>query len=164
MLPLTADIVRESGPEGTTSASATETMNRAAPASEAGQSDEDSMASSAERMTILRMVEQGKISAEEGARLLAALGEPQRAESKPRANAFDNSRNLQVRVTDLMTNRHKVNVMVPVGLAQLALRWLPASAHAQLEQVQAAIETGASGRLIEVVDQDSGVRVEISLL
>jgi hypothetical protein len=126
--------------------------------------DEDSMASSAERMTILRMVEQGKISAEDGARLLAALGERNQAEDQPRPNVFDTSHNLLVRVTDLGTNRQKVNVKLPVGLLQLAWRWLPSSAQAQFEKVQAAIDAGQVGQLIEVVDQDSGVRVEITLV
>jgi hypothetical protein len=122
------------------------------------------MASSAERLTILRMVEQGKISVEDGARLLAALGDSQQEESKPRPAAFDTSRHLQVRVTDLFTNRQKVNVNLPVGLFQLAWRWLPPSAQSQIEAVQDAINAGAVGRLVEVTDQDSGVRVEITLL
>jgi hypothetical protein len=136
------------------------------PATESATNDnnEDSMASSAERMTILRMIEQGKISAEDGARLLSALGERKEEETKARPNAFDSSRILQVRVSDLVTNRQKVNVNVPVGLVQLALFWLPNSAKVQLSQVQAAIDAGVSGRLVEVVDQDSGVRVEITLL
>jgi hypothetical protein len=148
---------------------ATEGVNEAAQASDgvkgaAGKNDEDGMASSAERMTILRMVEQGKISAEDGARLLTALGKGQEAESTPRPKPFDTSRHLQVRVHDLVTNRQKVNVMLPVGLLQWAWRWLPAPAQEQLGQVQSAIEAGASGRLVEVVDQESGVRVEITLI
>lgn len=136
------------------------------PAAESATNDsnEDSMASNAERMTILRMVEQGKISAEDGARLLSALGDRQEAEEPARPRAFDTSRILQVRVTDLMTNRQKVNVNVPVGLVQWAFFWLPDSAKAQIEEVQDAIDAGVSGRLVEVVDQDSGVRVEITLL
>jgi hypothetical protein len=134
------------------------------PTPEAEMSEEDGMASSSERMTILRMIEQGKISAEDGARLLAALGERQESESKPRANLFDNPRSLQVRVTELGTNRVKVNVNLPVGLLQLAWRWIPASAKVQLEQLQVAIDAGTTGRLVEVVDQDSGVRVEIMLV
>ncbi len=135
-----------------------------APSVEFTKSDEDGMASSAERMTILRMIEQGKISAEDGARLLSALGDKQNAGSQERPHVFDTSRSLQVRVTDLGTNRQKVNVNLPVGLLQLAWRWLPASAQVQLEQVQSAIDSGASGRLIEVVDQESGVRVEVTLV
>jgi hypothetical protein len=156
MLPLAA----EAAPDTATD----EAQSDEAQSVESMKSDEDGMASSAERMTILRMIEQGKISAEDGARLLSALGDRQQTESKARPNAFDTSRILQVRVTDLGTNRQKVNVNLPVGLLQLAWRWLPASAQAQLEQVQAAIDAGVSGRLVEVVDQESGVRVEITLV
>jgi hypothetical protein len=155
MLPLTPDTVKEPVTEA-----ATETP----PAPEPVMNGEDSMASNAERMTILRMIEQGKISAEDGARLLTALGERDEAEQKPRPNVFNSSRSLQVRVGDLTTNRQKVNVNLPVGLLQLAWRWLPASAQAHIEQVQAAIDAGHIGRLLEVVDQDSGVRVEITLV
>lgn len=133
-------------------------------AGEQKQSDEDGMASSAERMAILRMVETGKISAEEGARLLAALNKGQEAESSPRSSVFESARQLHVRVTDLATNRQKVNVTVPAGLFKLIWRWLPVSVQTDLEQVQVAINSGESGRLVEVVDQDSGVRVEITLI
>jgi hypothetical protein len=34
----------------------------------------------------------------------------------------------------------------------------------ELEHVKVAIDSGATGRLVEVVDQDSGVRVEVTLL
>jgi hypothetical protein len=159
MLPLAPETVTDSVTDA-----ATEARADVPPTPESATNDEDSMASSAERMTILRMIEQGKISAEDGARLLSALGERKEEENKARPNAFDSSRILQVRVTDLVTNRQKVNVNVPVGLVQLALFWLPSPAKAQLEQVQAAIDAGISGRLVEVGDQDSGVRVEITLL
>jgi hypothetical protein len=159
MLPLSEGAVREAATE-----SSAESVKEETPAAEAAKGDEDSMASSAERMTILRMVEQGKISAEDGARLLSALGGGQEAESKPRSNVFDTSRLLQVRVSDLVTNRQKVNVNVPVGLFQLVWRWLPDTAQEEIEKVQLAIESGASGRIVEVVDQDSGVRVEITLV
>ena len=125
--------------------------------------DEDGMASSAERITILRMIEQGKISAEDGARLLAALSGRKETENKPRPSVFDSSRNLQVRVSDLGSSRQKVNVTVPVGLVQLIVNWLPSSAQSQLEQVQAAIDAGITGKLVEVEDQEAGVRVEIVL-
>jgi hypothetical protein len=169
MLPLREDAAPQETMSGVASATATETAAEAGgtatkAANEAKKNDEDGMASSAERMTILRMIEQGKISAEDGARLLTALGDRQEAENKPRAAAFDTSHHLQVRVTDLMTNRQKVNVTVPAGLLRLALRWLPVSAKVELEQVQVAIDSGAIGRLVDVVDQDSGVRVEITML
>ena len=45
------------------------------------------MASSEERMMILRMVEEGKITPEEGARLLSAMGEREAAAERVGATA-----------------------------------------------------------------------------
>lgn len=137
------------------------------PAQDAGddaKDDEGDMATSAERMTILRMIEQGKISAEEGARLLKTLGNRPASEQPIPARGFDMSRSIQVRVHDLATNRQKVNVTVPIGLVQLIWQWIPITAQEQLEQIKGVLDAGVSGRLAEVVDQDSGVRVEITLL
>ncbi len=163
MLPLTEDIAAEGTTAGASSTARTVEVPVENVRSVEG-SGEESMASSAERMAILRMVEQGKISAEDGARLLAALGDAEQSASPPRAKVFDTSRLLQVRVTDLVTNRQKVNVNVPVGLFQLVFQWLPASAKSQFLQVEKAIDAGASGRIVEVVDQDTNVRVEITLV
>ena len=166
MLPLADSMpesVTDSMPESVNQTLVDEAQQTAASADDAAtEGDEEAMASSAERMTILRMVEQGKISAEDGARLLAALGSGQE-ETKPRPR-FDTSRHLQVRVSDLITNRQKVNVTVPIGLIEVAWRWLPAAAQEQLAAMQAAIDADTRGRLVEVVDQESGVRVEITLL
>ncbi|MDX1689200.1 MAG: hypothetical protein R3248_14550, partial [Candidatus Promineifilaceae bacterium] len=78
------------------------------------------MATTEERMQILRMIEEGKISAGEGAELLRALeekkdggpaAEPLRGASKPRW--------FRVRVTDVETGRSKVNVNIPMGLVNV---------------------------------------------
>ncbi len=132
--------------------------------------DEDTMATAEERMAILRMIEQGKISAEEGARLLAALGgrkqgagTPPPPGAPPRSDVFDTSRGLRVRVYDLVNNQAKVNVSVPVGLFRLIQRFIPASAGVDLAQIEQAIESGAIGRIVEVVDQEHGTRVEVGI-
>jgi hypothetical protein len=115
-------------------------------------------------MTILRMIEQGKLSAEDGARLLAALGGRHESERKARPQPFDTARQLHVRVSDLATKRQKVQVSVPVGLVEVVLRWLPATAQSEVAAVQAAIDSGTSGRLLDVTDHEAGVRVEITLV
>ncbi len=73
-----------------------------------------------ERMKILKMVEDGKISAEEGARLLAALtkGERKRAAAEGPAEG----RWLRVRVTDLASGKASVNLNLPAGLVNVGLR------------------------------------------
>ena len=124
---------------------------------------EEDMSTTEERMTILRMIEQGKISPEEGARLLSALGQRRTESAAPRTDYFDSSRMLHVRVTEIGTERHKVDVALPIGLARLALRFIPDSAEIDVEAIMDAIDSGAGGLLTEVVDQEHGVRVEVSL-
>ena len=121
------------------------------------------MATSDERMLILRMIEQGKISAEEGTRLLAALAKGRAQEPPPRPDGFDTAHTLQVRVTELGTNRMRADVAIPVGLATLFLRRLPAGVSPEADRVRDALARGAPGRLLEVVDQEQGVRVELRL-
>lgn len=122
------------------------------------------MATTEERMMILRMIEQGKISAEDGARLLAALvkGRSQDA-AAPRPTGFDTTRTLQVRVTELGTNRPKANVVLPVGLVVLALRRLRIEPNREVAQLLDAIDRGTTGKFLEVVDRETGVRVELRL-
>ena len=117
---------------------------------------------SEERMTILRMIEAGTISAEEGERLLAAMGEGDDAPPAPAgASTSGSSRALQIRITDLNTHREKVNVNIPAGLARLAMRFIPKNSDFQIETLEAALEAGVNERIMEVVDSEHNTRVEI---
>ncbi len=124
------------------------------------------MPASEERAMILRMVEEGKISAEEGARLLAALGDAGQT-VPPRSNAavdsaFDTSTAaLRIRVSDAATGKSKVNVNIPVGLVRLGLRFIPKSANIDTEKIMHALDTGMKGRIVDVVDEDDDTHVEI---
>jgi len=123
------------------------------------------MPASEERAMILRMVEEGKISAEEGARLLAALGDDGQT-VPPRSNApadasFDTSTALRIRVSDAVTGKPKVNVNIPVGLVRLGLRFVPKSANIDVERIMHALDTGIKGRIVDVVAEEEGTHVEI---
>ncbi|MCX7838961.1 MAG: hypothetical protein N2559_05835, partial [Anaerolineae bacterium] len=76
------------------------------------------MATPEERMQILKMIENKQITAEEGAKLLAALEEHDRAESttKVKPSPATSGKWFRVRVTDLKTGKRKVNVNIPLGL------------------------------------------------
>lgn len=121
------------------------------------------MTTKEERIAILRMIEEGKINAEEGARLIRALGEP-KPSARPSSEPFDTSRSLRIRVTDLGADRPRVNVTVPIGLVKLALRWIPADVGIDVADIQGAIDAGVRGPLVEVTDQEQNVRVEIALV
>ncbi len=112
-----------------------------------------------ERDRILQLIEAGQISAEQGARLLDALNAERPTERRAR------NRLVSVQVTDLRTNRQKVNVTIPVSLINVGLRLgarlAPTLSGSALEEFMHAIERGASGRLLEWQDLEEGERIEI---
>ena len=122
------------------------------------------MTTTEERLRILQMIEDGVITAEEGARLLAALGESTPKREPPRSGAVP-PRWFRVRVTDLQSGKHKVNVNIPIGLVDVGLkmgaRFAPDMEGFDFAQVAEAIRQGVQGKIIDVEDTEDGERVEI---
>ncbi len=119
------------------------------------------MVSSEERMKILDMVREGKISAEEGARLLTAL----QAGSKKGESSGREPRWLRVRVTDLTTNRTKVSVNIPMGLVNVGMkmgaRFVPSNANFDYQGIMDAIKSGETGKIVDYEDATEAERVEV---
>lgn len=124
------------------------------------------MVTSDERMRILKMVEDGKISAEEGARLLVALRES--AKDATRVSMSSGSRAnpkgwLRVRVTDITTGRTKVNVNLPLGLVDagmnIATQFAP---NINFSQIADAVRSGElEGKIVDVMDEEDGEHIEV---
>lgn len=130
------------------------------------------MASQEERLLILKMIDEGKISADEGTRLLAAVGkaepDPPGEESQIDADngaaaAADKVRSIRVRVSDPVSKNEKVNLNVPIRLAEFALRFVPAHVDPRLDKVRRAIQSGQTGRVFIYEEREERLRVEISL-
>lgn len=125
------------------------------------------MASVEERMKVLKMIEEGKITAEEGAKLLAALDMGPRPGKGPvpPPPPVGAGRWLRIRVTDTTTGRPKVNVTIPMGLVNVGLkmgaRFAPETEGLDWQQIADAINSGMIGKIIDVVDEQDGERVEI---
>ena len=124
------------------------------------------MATVEERMKILKMIEEGKISAEEGAKLLSALTESRKSASGAQSGAGPgDARWLRIRVTDTSTGKAKVNVNLPIGLINVGLklgaRFSPEVDEEQMEALAEALKSGLSGKIIDVTDEDDGEHVEI---
>lgn len=126
------------------------------------------MATADERMQILKMVENKQITAEDGAKLLAALeSKGQSADPDiPTPSPSTQGRWFRVRVTDLKTGRRKVNVNIPLGLVDVGLKMGAKFAPAGLEgmdmkQIMAAIKAGGEGKVVDVEDEEDGEHVEI---
>jgi hypothetical protein len=124
------------------------------------------MATTEERLQILKMIEEGKISAAEGAELLRALDikgdKPQAPEPLKGASA---PRWFRVRVTDVNTGRNKVNINIPMGLVNVGIkmgaRFAPEIEGEQLENILEAVRSGQHGKVMDITDDEDGERVEI---
>jgi hypothetical protein len=117
-------------------------------------------------MQILGMVAEGKISAEEGAKLLAALEvEPKKREARATSEQPSAPRWFRVRVTDLETGRNKVNVNLPMSLVdvgtRMGARFAPELSELDFTQIIEQIKSGTQGKIVEVEDAEDGERVEI---
>jgi hypothetical protein len=124
------------------------------------------MATTEERMQILNMVAEGKISAEDGAKLLAALETEKRPKSPPGMPRESSApRWFRVRVTDLETGKCKVNVNLPMSLVEvgtrMGARFAPELEGMDFLDLFDQIKGGAQGKIIEVEDAEDGERVEI---
>jgi hypothetical protein len=130
-------------------------------------------AGDAERLRILELLEQGKITATEAAELLAAIGDRQkngRRRERGRWITEDlgpapgRARWFRVRVTDQVSGRTRTNVSVPIGMVGFGLafasqfRNIPGMHH--VDDLLDAVRTGRRGMIFDVAGEH-GERVEI---
>lgn len=130
-----------------------------------------------ELATVLRLVAEGKLSADEAAPLIEALSrapsgstrsglQPDRwpepgvdsasgAEALPR-----DGRQLRIRV--LEKGRQVVNLRIPLPFADTALRWVPGLSADQRNQIRAGIAGGSRGAILDVEDDEGdGVLITV---
>ncbi len=123
------------------------------------------MASSEERMKILKMIEEGKLSAEEGTKLLAALSD-KRMPAPPRPPGMPGGpRWLRIRVTDIRSGRSKASVQIPLALVDAGMKigahFAPEVQGVDMSNVMEAVRSGMTGKIIDVTDEEDGEHVEI---
>lgn len=110
-----------------------------------------------DRAQVLEMIEAGQVSAADGIRLLDAGRQADPADLSTRW--------LHVRVTDLATQRPKVNLNLPIAWLALGLRigarYKPELADLDMNEIIGAIHGGADGHILEVEDVEDGERIEI---
>ena len=117
-----------------------------------------------ERMQILEMVEEGKISPSEAKELLDAL-EGGQEEITPKTDA----KWLKIRVRT-MDDNPKVNVNIPISLVdvglKLAKKFDPKMEEAGLDKIDLdeiieAVKSGAEGKIVDVEDEENQTKVRI---
>ncbi len=123
------------------------------------------MVTSEERMKILNMINEGKITAEEGSNILSAL--TQRSEKPKKVSKQGlTSQWLRVRVSDMSTGKAKVNVNVPMRLVDaglnIAAQFIDEVESAQMmDAVKEALAENIQGKIVDVIDEEDQEHVEI---
>jgi hypothetical protein len=134
------------------------------------------MATTEERLKVLHMIEEGKISAAEGMRLLDALGDPKArpaaraaAQAVPamRTGGAAGARWFRVRVTDTDTGRVRVNLRLPISVVttgfKLGARFSPEVEGLDMQLLMDSIRAGETGQIVDVLDAEDGEHVEVFL-
>ncbi|MBM3124334.1 MAG: DUF2089 domain-containing protein [Chloroflexi bacterium] len=126
------------------------------------------MANSEERMKILKLIEEGKISADEGAKLLTALSDSNRGiptPPRPPGMGGGPARWLRIRVTDIHSGRSKASVQIPLALVDAGMKigahFAPEVEGVDMSNVMEALRMGVTGKIIDVTDEQDGEHVEI---
>lgn len=125
------------------------------------------MPTAEERMRVLKLIEQDKISADEGARLLRALEKSERQARRQRARddiAQVGERGwLRLRVSNSRNGQTRVNLTIPWRLVNMGLavgaRFVPEVAELDVEEIRNALRSGLKGKILEVHDEDELVEI-----
>jgi|WetSurMetagenome_2_1015567.scaffolds.fasta_scaffold219472_1 hypothetical protein len=137
------------------------------------------MVATEERLKVLKMVQEGKISAEDAVSLLEALEESSSNSKRrnppippvppfPRDFPVGSGRAgrwLQMKVTDTDTGKVRVNVRLPIGVVKaglkMGMRFVPEAEGLNAEQLIKAIEDGNIGSVFDYFDSKDGEHVEV---
>ncbi len=125
-----------------------------------------------EKMRVLKMIQEGKISPEEGMQLMDLLDEGGSAESAARpakaertAPRAEGGRWFHVRVTDLNTGKVRANVRIPLGVVSMGLRmgskFAPQVEGLDMDELNQFISQGITGQIVDVTDDEDGEHVEV---
>lgn len=130
------------------------------------------MVKSEERLKVLKMVQEGKITVEQATSLLEALDETPAAGAKagaapavPAAGTGQPARWLRVRVTDTESGRPRVNIRLPISVVsagiKMGMRFSPQVEGLDMEELAKWITSGEVGQIVDVVDEEDGEHVEV---
>ena len=124
-----------------------------------------------ELTTILRLVAEGKLSAEEAAPIIEALGRHRAPRPpEPPAPGFpfsgaapDKGRGRRVRIQVTERGRRVVDVRVPLAFAAMAARMVPGIPDSYATLIERAVEGDMVGPIVDLAEDEDGDGVLISI-
>lgn len=134
------------------------------------------MANAEERLKILTLLQEGKITADQAARLLEALetSSSVKAGTRPTPPAMPpfppaqsgSGRWLRVRVTDTDTGKTRVNIRMPLSLVRSGIKMGARFVSPEIEGLDENtlmdfVSSGEIGQIIDVYDEEDGEHVEV---
>lgn len=131
------------------------------------------MATEEERMKILKMIEEGRITPEEGVELLEAI-EP-RSSLRPLSPSIDllpptalkSARWFRLVVTDIKSGKMRVNLRLPVNLfnagVKMGAKFAPQVEGLDTEQLLSYLRSGETGKIFEIDKDEDGEHIEVFL-
>lgn len=120
-----------------------------------------------ERMMILKMLQEGKITAEQAATLLETLEKsaPPPAPPTEEPAAAKSGKWFRVRITDTDTGKARANIRIPLSVIgagfKLGAHFAPEVQGLNNETIMAAIQSGEIGKIVDVYDDNDGEHVEV---
>ncbi|MCK5921924.1 MAG: hypothetical protein KAG66_13350, partial [Methylococcales bacterium] len=113
-----------------------------------------------ERLQILSMIEEGKISAGEAADLLRALDQSAKTEEAAPLKGTSRARWFRVLVSDSKTGRNSVDVNIPVSMVKVGIKmgakFAPDIEGVDYDKIMEAVRGGKQGKIFDVYDSEDG--------
>lgn len=122
-----------------------------------------------EKLLILKMLQEGKINAEEAANLLDALNSGKEGKKQGGTTAEKESgkpgRWLRVVVTETRTGKSRANIRIPLGVINAGMKmgahFTPIVNGVYNDEISKAIQAGLTGQILDVFDDEDGEHVEV---
>lgn len=121
------------------------------------------MASAEERLKILKMIEEGKLTASEGADLMEELDARPSKSGAP--SPLNPPRWLHIQVTDVRSGKARVNVRLPLSLVsagiKMGARFAPEVQGLDSEALMEHLRSGETGKIVDVFNDQDEEHVEV---
>lgn len=124
-----------------------------------------------ELTTVLRLVSEGKLSADEAAPIIEALSrqvppplQPGQSPEHPFAGAGSGKeRGRRIRIQVSERGRRVVDVRIPLAFAAMAARMVPGIPESYRDLIKQAVDTDTVGPIVDVAEDEDGDSVLISV-